>query len=143
MKIPEEGSLTAQMQAVRREEEFDTLLNHARDRIEGDGGSNAGSRQSNRSGSFRPARLNQSMVMQRRNPNRSRPTELAASARHIIRDNTGKVEVYSREEVEMPSTKAVDLAPLNPPPLQSSNEELLHAATNQSAHRKSTNRRRW
>lgn len=143
MKIPEEGSLTAQMQAVRREEEFDTLLNHARDRIEGDGGSNAGSRQSNRSGSFRPARLNQSMVMQRRNPNRSRPTELAASARHIIRDNTGKVEVYSREEVEMPSTKAVDLAPLNPPPLQSSNEEVLHASTNQSAHRKSTNRRRW
>jgi hypothetical protein len=143
MKIPEEGSLTAQMQAVRREEEFDTLLNHARDRIEGDGGSNAGSRQSNRSGSFRPARLNQSMVMPRRNPNRSRPTELAASARHIIRDNTGKVEVYSREEVEMPSTKAVDLAPLNPPPLQSSNEELLRASTNQSAHRKSTNRRRW
>ena len=143
MKIPEEGSLTAQMQAVRKEEEFDTLLIHARDRIEGDGGSNAGSRQSNRSGSFRPARLNQSMVMQRRNPNRSRPTELAASARHIIRDNTGKVEVYSREEVEMPSTNAVDLVPLNPPPIQSSNEELLHASTNQSAHRKSTNRRRW
>jgi hypothetical protein len=73
LKIPEDGeSLTAQMHAVRKEEEFDTLLSHAKDRMEGDGGSNAGSRQSNRSGSFRPVRLNQSMVMQQRNPSGNR-----------------------------------------------------------------------
>lgn len=119
LKIPEDGeSLTAQMHAVRKEEEFDTLLSHAKDRMEGDGGSNAGSRQSNRSGSFRPVRLNQSMVMQQRNPSGNSPAELAASARHIVRDKEGKVEVYSREKVEPPSTKAIDLAPLNPPPIQ-------------------------
>lgn len=118
MKIPEDGvSLTSQMQAVRREEEFNALLGHAKERMEGDGGSNAGSRKSNRSGSFRPVRLNQSME-QRRYPNGNRPAELAASARHIVRDKAGKVEVYSREEVKPPSTKAVDLAPLNPPPYE-------------------------
>jgi len=163
MKIPEETedgeeSLTAQMHAVRRTEEFDTLLSHAKDRMEGgggDGGSNAGnSRQSNRSGSFRAVRLNQSMVMQQqqqRNPNGNRPNrpaELAASARHIVRDKEGKVEVYSREEVEPPSTKAVDLAPLNPPPLQYSYEELSSQAaattTTPQKHRRSLiGRGRW
>lgn len=132
MTISEEGSLTAQMHAVRREEEFDALLNHTRDRMEGDGGSNAGSRQSNRADSFRPARINQSIAMQRRNPNGNRPSILAASA-HILRDETGKVEVYSKKEVEVPSTKAVDLAPLNPPPLQFTYEEINpHASTTQN-----------
>jgi hypothetical protein len=145
LKIPEDGeSLTAQMHAVRKEEEFDTLLSHAKDRMEGDGGSNAGSRQSNRSGSFRPVRLNQSMVMQQRNPSGNRPAELAASARHIVRDKEGKVEVYSREKVEPPSTKAIDLAPLNPPPIQYSYEELSSQAATTQNHRKSlTSRRRW
>eukprot|EP00986_Skeletonema_menzelii_P016457 scaffold14674_cov141-Skeletonema_menzelii.AAC.7 len=132
-KIPPEGeSLTSQMHAVQKQEEFDTLLSHAKERTGGDSGSKTGSRQSNRSGSFRPA----SVV--RRSARDNRPTDLSASARHIVRDKTGKVELYTNFEVEPPSTKAVDLAPLNPPPLGTSFDEQVPVAT----HRRSLMRRR-
>ena len=133
-KVPPEGeSLTSQMHAVRKQEEFDTLLSHAKERTEGDVGSRTGSRQSNRSGSFRPARV------ARRSARDNRPADLSASARHIVRDKTGKVELYTNFEVEPPSTKAVDLAPLNPPPLKPSFDEQVPVAQN---HRRSLMRRR-
>ncbi len=142
ISIPEEGdSLTSQMRAVRRQEEFDTLLSQAKESIEGDGGSKgSGSRQSNRSGTFRPARLGNT----RRSASSARdnrPADLSASARHIVRDKAGKVELYTKVEVEPPSTKAVDLAPLNPPPYRPSfDDEPIPVAHH--SHRMSLIRRR-
>jgi len=138
IQIPEEGeSLTSQMHAVRKQEEFDTLLSHAKDRVEGDSASKTGSRHSNRSGSFRPALLSNTP---RRNRRDNRPADLSASARHIIRDKTGKVELY-KVEPEPPSTKAVDLTPLNPPPLRPTFGEEAPIPVTQN-HRRSLIRRR-
>eukprot|EP00984_Skeletonema_dohrnii_P015186 scaffold6504_cov127-Skeletonema_dohrnii-CCMP3373.AAC.7 len=140
IQIPEEGeSLTSQMHAVRKQEEFDTLLSHAKDRVEGDSASKTGSRQSNRSGSFRPALLSNTS---RRNRlvRDNRPADLSASARHIIRDKTGKVELY-KVEPEPPSTKAVDLTPLTPPPLRPTFDEETPIPVTQN-HRRSLIRRR-
>ena len=120
------------MHAVREQEEFDTLLSHAKERTEGENGSKTGSRQSNRSGSYRPTRV------AKRSARNNRPADLSASARHIVRDKTGKVELYTNFEVER-STKAVDLAPLNPPPLPPSFDEQVPVAQN---HRRSLMRRR-
>ena len=138
-QIPEEGeSLTSQMHAVRRQEEFGNLLSRAKDRMDGDGGSNSGSKQSNHSGTFRPAPLRS---MSRRSVE-SRPNDLRASTRHIVRDANGNIEAYSKEEIEPPSTMAVDLTPLNPRPLIPSfdiNEEI---APKPAKHRRSLTRRK-
>ena len=137
-RIPEEGeSLTSQMHAVRRQEQFDTLLSQAKERTESDGGSKTGSRHSNRSGSFRPARLGNTPTRPSLKDNR--PADLSASARHIVRDKTGRVDLYRKVEVEPPSTKAVDLAPLNPPPFRPSFDEPPPVAQH---HRMSLIRRR-
>eukprot|EP00573_Skeletonema_grethae_P006052 CAMPEP_0201703544 /NCGR_PEP_ID=MMETSP0578-20130828/39947_1 /ASSEMBLY_ACC=CAM_ASM_000663 /TAXON_ID=267565 /ORGANISM="Skeletonema grethea, Strain CCMP 1804" /LENGTH=618 /DNA_ID=CAMNT_0048191349 /DNA_START=106 /DNA_END=1962 /DNA_ORIENTATION=- len=141
ISIPEEAeSLTSQMHAVRRQEEFDTLLSQAKESIEGDVGSKgSGSRQSNRSVTFRPALVG---ITTRRSGSArgNRPADLSASARHIVRDKTGRVELYTKVDVEPPSTKAVDLAPLNPPPFRPSiDDEPIPVAHN---HRMSLIRRR-
>eukprot|EP00985_Skeletonema_marinoi_P001675 scaffold676_cov137-Skeletonema_marinoi.AAC.5 len=139
IQIPEEGeSLTSQMHVVRKQEEFDTLLSHAKDRVEGDSASKTGLR-SNRSGSFRPALLSNT-PRRNRLVRDNRPADLSASARHIIRDKTGKVELY-KVEPEPPSTKAVDLTPLNPPPLRPTFDEEAPVPVTQN-HRRSLIRRR-
>jgi len=77
--------------------------------------------------SLRTSQITTALSSSRRPP--ALKSSIAVSSRHVVRTKFGHEMAYKKQEVEPPSTKAVDLKPLSPPPLPHADSNVNEGTT--------------